>query len=145
MRQASILFCFLLTLSGCSTAVPTSVTYHDHSLTGEGKPTPDMAEFSFDVSDGQVSCRGRYIMQKAFAPKFTFPISCSDGRTGQVEAERGAIALDKGESQYPVRGKIIFSDGAIGMFNLGADAGNMSTKSLIYQSFIEKQSERKFK
>ena len=145
MRQAPIIFCLLLALPGCSTAVPTAVTYRGHSLTGEGAPTADMAEFSFNVADSQVSCRGGYVMRKAFAPKFTFPISCSDGRTGQVQAERGETALDEENSQYPVRGKIIFSDGAVGMFNLGADARYMSTKSLVYQSFVEQQDEPKFK
>lgn len=103
-----------------------------------------MSTFSFRVSDASVACRGSYALAPAFAPKFTFPISCSDGRTGQVEAGRGAQALDRAGKDFPVSGKIIFSDGGIGMFNLGAYAQDFNTKSLMYNDFIEGLNEKKF-
>jgi len=130
-------------LSGC-TSVPVAVTYRGHSLNGAGDPSPDMSMFSFKVSDDTVACHGSYALAPAFAPKFTFPISCSDGRTGRVEAIRGAQPMDLSGTDFPVNGKIIFSDNAIGMFNLGANARDINTKSMIYSDFLEGLKEQKF-
>ncbi len=143
MRKTAASICILFLLSGC-TSVPVAVTYRGHSLNGSGDSNPDMSTFSFKVSDDTVACHGSYALAPAFAPKFTFPISCSDGRTGRVEANRGAQAMDRAGTDFPVNGKIIFSDGAIGMFNLGAYARDLNTKSLIYNDFIEGLNEKKF-
>ena len=143
MRMQTLSFCVLFLLSGC-TSVPVAVTYRAHSLNGSGDSSPDMSTFSFKVSDDTVACHGRYALAPAFAPKFTFPISCSDGRTGRVEASRGSQAMDLAGTDFPVNGRIIFSDGTIGMFNLGAYARDLNTKSLIYNDFIEGLNEKKF-
>ena len=143
MRKMPLSFCLLIMLSGC-TSVPVAVTYRGHSLNGSGDPSPDMSTFAFKVSDDTVACRGSYALAPAFAPKFTFPISCSDGRTGRVEAIRGAQAMDLAGTDFPVNGKIIFSDNSIGMFNLGAYAQGINNKSLIYSDFIEGLNEKKF-
>jgi uncharacterized protein YceK len=143
MRNLALSFCVLLMLSGC-TSVPVAVTYRGHSLNGSGDSSPDMSTFSFKVSDDTVACRGSYALAPAFAQNFTFPISCSDGRTGTVEANRGAQAMDLAGTDFPVNGKINFSDGAIGMFNLGDYARSINTKSLIYNDFIEGITEKKF-
>jgi hypothetical protein len=103
-----------------------------------------MSTFSFKVSDTTVACHGSYALATAFAPKFTFPISCSDGRVGRVEASRGAQAMDRAGTDFPINGKVIFSDGTIGMFNLGAYARDFNSKSLIYNEFIEGLNEKKF-
>ena len=126
----------------CCSSVPVAVTYRGHSLTGSGDSSQDMSTFSFKVSDDDVACNGRYALAPAFAPKFTFPLSCSDGRTGRVEASRGAQPIG---ADYPVSGKITFSDGTVGMFNLGAYAQNFNTKSLMYNDFIEGLQEKKFR
>ena len=137
-------FCVFASLASCS-SVPVAVTYRGHSLTGSGDSSQDMSTFSFKVSDEDVACNGSYALAPAFAPKFTFPISCSDGRTGRVEANRGAQAMDRAGVDFPVNGKIIFSDGTVGMFNLGAYARNFNTKSLMYNDFIEELQEKKFR
>jgi hypothetical protein len=142
MRMLFLSFCVLFMLAGC-TSVPVAITYRGHSLNGSGDSTPDMSTFSFKVSDAAVACHGSYALAPAFAAKFTFPISCSDGRTGQVEAGRGAQAMDRAGTDFPVNGKITFSDGSIGMFNLGAYARDFNTKSLMYNDFIEELNEKK--
>ena len=145
MRKVLLTFCSCLTLVGCATGTPVAVTYQGHSLNGEGASSKDLMDFAFSVSDGSVACHGGYDMRNAFAPEFTFPISCSDGRTGRVAARREAKATDKLGVDFPVRGKIIFSDGSIGMFNLGADARSINTNSIIYQQFNEGLAQTKFK
>lgn len=143
MRKLCFSFCIFFMASGCS-FVPVAVTYRGHSLNGTGDTSPDMLTFSFKVSDDTVACHGSYALAHAFAPKFTFPISCSDGRTGRVEAIRGAQPMDLAGTDFPVNGKIIFSDNAIGMFNLGAYARDINTKSMIYSDFLEGLKEQKF-
>lgn len=143
MRRRSLFSLVLFLLSGC-TSVPVAVTYRGHSLNGSGNSSPDMSTFSFKVSDDTVACHGTYALAPAFVPKFTFPISCSDGRTGRVEASRGGQPMDLAGTDFPVNGKIAFSDGGIGMFNLGAYARDINTKSLIYNDFIESLNEKKF-
>ena len=144
MFKRLLSFYLLAGLAGCA-SVPVAVTYRGHSLTGSGFSSQDMSEFSFTASDDQVSCRGQYALAPAFAPNFTFPISCSDGRTGKVEASRGAQAMDRAGQDFPVSGKITFSDGGIGMFNLGNYARSFNTKSLMYNDFVEGLNEPKFK
>lgn len=132
-----LLFCgVVLALAGC-TGVPVAVTYLDHSLTGSGASSQDQSSFSFLVSDQRVSCRGSYNLAPAFGSKFKFPISCSDGRRGSVEATRLSQPVDKAGQDFPVTGKIIFTDGEIGMFNLGEYARNLNTNSINYREFIE--------
>jgi hypothetical protein len=143
MRRLSLSFYLIFILSGCS-SVPVAVTYRGHSLNGSGDSSPDMSTFSFKVSDNTVACHGSYALAPSFAPNFNFPISCSDGRTGRVEAIRGAQAMDLAGTDYSVNGKVIFSDGAIGMFNLGRYAKDFNTKSLMYNDFIEGLNEKKF-
>ena len=144
MRQlaASFWVLFLVLLSGC-TSVPVAVTYREHSLNGSGYSNPDMSTFSFKVSDDMVACQGSYALAPAFVPKFTFPISCSDGRTARVEVQRGALAMDNAGVDFPVMGKVIFSDGSYGMFNLGSYANGINTKSLIYIDFMEDLRDKK--
>jgi len=143
MRRLALSFSVLFMLSGC-TSVPVAITYRGHSLNGSGDSSPDMSTFSFKASDDTVACRGSYALAPAFAAKFTFPITCSDGRTGSVEANRGAQPMDRAGTDFPVNGKIVFSDGSIGMFNLGGYAKDLNTKSLIYNDFIEDLNEKKF-
>ena len=145
MRKMFLILPALVILAGCSSGAPVAVTYKGHSLNGVGQSSPDMTNFSFTVSDYAVACTGNYDMRAAFAPEFTFPISCSDGRTGRVEAYRESRPIDKLGVDYPVRGKVTFSDGAIGMFNLGADARGLTEASLVYQSFTEGLNQPKFK
>ena len=145
MRKAGHLLLIFSSLAGCATGAPVAVTYRDHSLSGVGRSSADMSNFSFTVSDNAVACSGQYDMRAAFVPAFTFPISCSDGRTGRVEARREPYATDKAQENYPIRGKVIFSDGKVGMFNLGADARYLNEHSLTYQNYIESLSEQKFK
>jgi len=140
MLKRFLSFCVFASLASCS-SVPVAVTYRGHSLTGSGDSSQDMSTFSFNVSDDAVACNGSYALAPAFAPKFTFPLSCSDGRTGRVEASRGAQPIG---GDYPVSGKITFSDGTVGMFNLGSYARNFNTKSLMYNDFIEGLQEKKF-
>lgn len=137
MLKSLINFLALCSLAGCSTGVPVAVTFRDHALNGSGQSSQDFSNFTFNVNDSAVSCRGSYDMQKAFQAEFSFPLSCSDGRTGRVVARREARPVDGSGVDYPVRGKITFSDGSIGMFNLGADASNINNKSVVYQQFIE--------
>jgi hypothetical protein len=137
MRATLVFLSFIPLLTACSVGVPTAVTYRGHSLTGEGRSSVDMQEFSFTTLDSQVTCYGGYDLPAAFTNKFTFPIHCSDGRSGKVEVERIEKPSDRLGQEFPVRGKIIFSDGAIGLFNLGSEARNMSTQSIIYQNFVE--------
>lgn len=141
MLKRCLSIVFFASLACCS-SVPVAVTYRGHSLTGSGDSSPDMSTFSFKVSDDVVACNGRYALAPAFASKFTFPLSCSDGRTGRIEASRGAQPIG---ADYPVSGKITFSDGTVGMFNLGAYAQNFNTKSLMYNDFIEGLQEKKFR
>lgn len=143
MRKTIFTLCTVLSLSGC-TSVPVAITYRGHSLNGSGNSSADMSSFAFKVSDAEVSCQGKYDLEGAFAASFTFPISCTDGRTGNVEASRGLAPMDRAGVDFPVSGKITFSDGSIGMFNLGAYAKDINTKSLIYNDFIESLNEKKF-
>jgi hypothetical protein len=141
MLKRFLSLCLFVSLASCS-SVPVAVTYRGHSLTGSGDSSQDMSTFSFKVSDDGVACNGSYALAPAFAEKFTFPLSCSDGRTGRVEASRGAQPIG---ADYPVSGKITFSDGTVGMFNLGDYARNFNTKSLMYNDFIEGLQEKKFR
>ena len=145
MRITLLSLSILFMLAGCSTGVPVAVTYRDHSLNGSGHSSQDFANFAFTVSDSSVACHGSYDLRGAFAPEFKFPISCSDGRTARVEFNRMEKPIDKAGVEYPVRGRVIFSDGSIGMFNMGADARDLNEKSLVYQSFIEELEQPKFK
>ena len=137
MRKSPLTFLALLSLAGCATGVPVAVTYPNHSLNGSGHASQDMSNFTFAVEDSSVTCRGSYDMRAAFRAEYSFPISCSDGRTGLVMARRDAQPEDQFGFDWPVRGKIQFSDGSIGMFNLGAGASNINTKSIVYQQFTE--------
>jgi hypothetical protein len=137
MRKSPLIFLALWSLAGCATGVPGAVTYPNHALNGSGHSSQDMSNFTFTVEDSSVSCRGGYDMRTAFTAEYSFPISCSDGRTGRVVARRDAQPADKYGADWPVRGKIQFSDGSIGMFNLGAGASDINTKSIVYQEFIE--------
>jgi len=140
MRKSPLIFFALWSLAGCATGVPVSVTYSNHALNGSGYASQDMSNFTFAAEDSSVSCRGSYDMRAAFRAEYSFPISCSDGRTGRVIARRDAQPADQHGVDWPVRGKIQFSDGSIGMFNLGAGASSINTKSIVYQDFIEENS-----
>lgn len=143
-----------LALAGCATAIPVAVTYQGHSLSGAGQPTPDLSSFEFSVEDDRVACRGAYLLAASFTREFTFPISCSDGRTGRVEAAR-TITIDRKVQEGTMRfitmntdivsGKVIFSDGSVGLFNLGPGSRHINTKSLSYQDFVEDQAAAKSK
>lgn len=141
MFKFASLLTILTTLTACS-SVPVAITYGEHSLTGVGVTSPDMSTFSFKVTDDDVACQGSYALAPAFVPRFTFPISCSDGRTARIEARRGSVAMDKAEVDFPLMGKVVFSDGSYGMFNLGLYARKINTNSLIYKEFIEDLSEK---
>ena len=125
-------------MTGC-TGVPVAITSPGHSLMGWGYSNQDLSGFSFSVSDERLSCSGNYNLALAFSPNFSFPISCSDGRAGNVEAVRGALAVDKAGQDFPVSGRVVFSDGAVGMFNLGAYAQKMNENSIAYKEFIEEE------
>ena len=137
MRKYIVTFFALWSLVGCATDVPVAVTYPNHALNGSGNSSQDFSNFTFTVNDSSVSCRGSYDMRKAFSSEFSFPLSCSDGRTGRVVARRDLQPADNYGVDWPVRGRIQFSDGSVGMFNLGAGASRINTKSVIYQEFIE--------
>lgn len=137
MRKSIVTFFALWSLAGCATGVPVAVTYPNHALNGSGNSSQDFSNFTFTVNDSSVSCRGSYDMRTAFSVEFSFPLSCSDGRTGRVVARRDLQPADNYGVDWPVRGRIQFSDGSVGMFNLGAGVSNINTKSIVYQEFIE--------
>lgn len=136
LRCVLLILGLSLTLAGC-TGTPVAITYPDHSLTGVGASSSDQSSFSFLVSDDHVSCRGSYNLAQAFRSNFSFPITCSDGLSGRVEVVRMPLPTDKAGQDYLVSGKVIFSDGKIGMFNLGQYARNLNVNSISYQEFIE--------
>lgn len=144
MRHVMIIPSVLVLLASC-TSTPVAITYAGHSLIGAGSSSEDHSTFSFKVTDDAVACSGSYSLSLAFVPKFTFPISCSDGRMGHVHAYRGDKAMDRAGVDFPVQGKIIFSDGAVGMFNLGSYARDLNYKSMIYKDFLEKMDEKTYK
>ena len=142
MIKYVLLSAVIMTLAAC-TSVPVALTYADHSLSGYGSSSSDMSTFTFEVTDNQVACQGSYSLAPSFAPRFTFPISCSDGSKARVEARRDIPAMDKPGVDYPVLGKVVFSDGSYGMFNLGSYARGINTNSLIYIDFMEDLRQKK--
>lgn len=139
----SILF-IVLTLAGCA-GVPVAIISPSHSLTGWGSSNQDLTSFSFLASDDYMSCSGSYDLAHSFAANFNFRIYCDDGRTGKVMAVRVAEPMDPAGQDFPVSGKVVFSDGSVGMFNLGSYAKKMNENSITYKYFLEDQQVKKFK
>lgn len=128
-------YCLLaILLSGCSS--PTAIVFKDYKLVGEGNSVG--TRFYFNVMNRfntSLTCSGEYNFA-ALETEFTFPVSCSDHRTGSVKAMR---TVDDIGSDGQVVGEITLSDGMRGLFVMGRNANSVQTSSLLYQKIVNKK------
>ena len=128
-------YCLLaIFLAGC--ASPTALVFKDYKLVGEGNSVGN--RFYFNVIhryNTSLTCTGEYDFA-AVETEFSFPVSCSDHRTGTVKAMR---TTDSIRSDGQVVGEITLSDGMRGLFVMGRDANSVQTSSLLYQKIVNKK------
>jgi len=105
----------LLLLSGCAVmTVPVAVIGQDgRTLTGTNTVT--IAEGSFSVSDGALTCSGSYNPHQQ-SQTITIPVLCSDGRKGIIRAVRDTATSGSGTFRL--------NDGYQGDFVFGRAAEN---------------------
>lgn len=124
-------FLLAIFLAGC--ASPTAIVFKDYKLVGEGNSVGN--HFYFNVINRyntSLTCSGDYDFS-ALQLNFTFPVSCSDNRTGVVKAMR---ASDDVMAEGQVVGEITLSDGMRGLFVMGRNANSVQTSSLLYQKIV---------
>ncbi len=112
----------VVALAGCATSPPIAIVLDDAILRGEGVSAEQRFRFSVkDEKNPTLSCDGTF-PNNIFSVKFSFPLSCSDGRQGEVFATRLP-----GE----ILGRVRLADGGGGVFLLSADARRVNSKSLL--------------
>jgi hypothetical protein len=93
----------LLGLAGCTVTAPVAVMGQRGDVL-KGMAVGALSGGTFDVSNGALSCQGRYNALIS-DPAITFTTVCSDGRQGigtavrdsSMRAGRGTVRLDDGE------------------------------------------------
>jgi hypothetical protein len=111
----------LIFLAGC---LPSSMTV-PVAVVGKGLPggvmrgtnTFSMAEASFNVSGGKLSCGGSYSPSNS-SITISIPVLCNDGRKGIVTATRDRDGMGGG-------GHFVLNDGTMGDFIFGEAAGKL--------------------
>ena len=102
-------------LTGCATTIPVAVITKD-GKTLRGTNSVSMAEGSFTVSDGKLTCAGSYNPLNS-SRTITVTLTCNDGRTG--------IAIATRDSSLSGGGTVRLSDGSDGTFVFGDAAAKI--------------------
>lgn len=94
MKKCIFIFPLALMLSACATTVPVAVIGQDGRVL-KGTSSASLAEGSFQVSDGKLTCGGSYDPLQDSAT-ISMPVTCSDGRKGIVRAVRDTYTSGSG-------------------------------------------------
>lgn len=114
MRVAAVLAGVLL-LAGCAVTVPVAVI-SDRDGTLRGSSTATLAEGSFSVTNGRLTCSGTYDPYDS-SPQIQVVILCSDGRKGFAVVTRTTATTG--------HGTVRMSDGSTASILLGAAASSL--------------------